>query len=60
MDENTESNEGSGSESTDSIRPSTEERITMAKKQWETMKFFSGMMPDTDQNEENENSKDSE
>ena len=28
MDENTESNEGSESESTDSIRPSTEERIT--------------------------------
>ena len=60
MDENTESNEGSESESTDSIRPSTEERIAMAKKQWESMKFFSGMMSDTNQEEENENSKDSE
>lgn len=60
MDENTESNEGSESESTDSIRPSTEERIAMAKKQWESMKFFSGMMPDTNQEDENQNSKDSE
>lgn len=60
MDENTESNEGSESESTDSSRPSTEERIVMAKKQWETMKFFSGMMPDNGQEEDSEASEDSE
>ena len=60
MDENTESNEDSESESTDSIRPSTEERIAMAKKQWETMKFFSGMMPDTGQEEDSVASDDPE